>query len=167
MMARFKQTDKRNANAAFTLVEIVMGAAVLGVTMVAFFGGITSGLYIVNTFRQDLLATQILTQKTEAVRLCTWSQLAALPATFQYLYKGSATNSSAGLTYYGTISVGHPTNVIPNSVSYYTNIDLITINLYWTNYFGLHSVAHKRQVQTLAAYYGLVNYTYGSGFIQQ
>jgi type II secretory pathway pseudopilin PulG len=165
-VARLAQ-NKRNTRAAFTLVEVAVAAGLLGITMAAFFACLASGLSVVNTSRQDLRATQILTQKTEAVRLCTWEQLQSLPTSFQdYYYPTGTTNSAPGITYYGTISVG-PATCIPSSASYYPEINLVTISLVWTNYLGSHAIVHNRQMQTLVAYYGLVNYIYGSGFIQQ
>lgn len=167
-MDNFKQTNKRRACAAFTLIEVMVGAGLLGIMMAAFFAALGSGMAIINTARQDLRATQILTQKTEAVRLCTWSQLASLPASFQdHYYSDGTTNSTPGVTYYGTISVGPATNCIPSTASYSDKIDLVTIGLVWTNYYGAHAMVHSRQTQTLVAYYGLVNYIYGSGFVQQ
>ena len=163
-----KQTRRQRAIAAFTLVEAVLAVGLLGVALAAFFACLGSGLNILDTSRQDLRATQILAQKTEAVRLCTWSQLASLPTSFKdYYYTSSLTNGTPGITYYGRISVGSATNCIPNSVSYQTNIDLVTINLVWTNYLGTHAIVHNRSMQTLVAYYGLVNYIYGQGFVQQ
>lgn len=145
----------------------MVAAAVLGIMMVIFFAGITGGYAIINTFRQDLRATQILTQKTEAVRLCTWSQINSLPQTFtDYYYTLGTTNNSANTVYSGTISVTAATN-ISSTVSYYDKIKLITVGVVWTNNFGAHPVVHSRQMQTLVAYYGLVNYIYGTGFTQQ
>lgn len=159
--------NPRKACRGYTLVEVLVAAAVLGITMTIFFAGITSGYAIIATFRQDLRATQVLTQKTEAVRLCTWSQLNSLPQTFTaYYYSLDPTNNTANTAYAGTISVTDATN-LPNSVSYYDKIKLVTIGVTWTNNFGGHPVVHQRQMQTLVAYYGLVNYIYGAGFIQQ
>lgn len=150
-----------------TLVEVLVSAAVLGIMMVIFFAGITGGYAIINTFRQDLRATQILTQKTEAVRLCTWSQINGLPQSFtDYYYSLGTTNNSANTVYTGTISVGAATN-ISSSAAYYDKVKLVTIGVVWTNNFGGHPVVHNRQMQTLVAYYGLVNYIYGAGFTQQ
>jgi prepilin-type N-terminal cleavage/methylation domain-containing protein len=152
---------------AYTLVEVMVAGAVLGIMMVIFFAGIAGGYNIINTFRQDMRATQILTQKTEAVRLCTWSQLNSLPLSFtDYYYSLGATNTTANTVYKGTISVGAATN-IPNSVTYYDRVKLITVGVVWTNNLGSRPVVHNRQMQTLVAYYGLVNYIYGTGFIQQ
>jgi prepilin-type N-terminal cleavage/methylation domain-containing protein len=167
MLARFGKTGAQKANAAFTLVEIMVAVGVLGIMMAAFFTGLASGLGIVNTARQDLRATQILTQKTEAVRLLTWDQLHSLPINFvDYYYPSGTTNSAPNITYYGTISVG-PASCIPSSVTYYSQIDLVTISLVWTNSVGADYIAHSRSTQTLVSYYGLVNYIYGQGFVQQ
>lgn len=167
MVVRCGQINNRQANAAFTLVEIVVAAGLLGIMMAAFFACLGSGIAIVNNARQELRATQILTQKAEAIRLCTWSELHSLPASFQEYYNSSGiTNDTTGITYYGTISVG-PATCIPSSVSYYDDINLVTVNLVWTNYVGAHPIVHKRQMQTLAAYHGLVWYLYGSDFLQQ
>lgn len=167
MVTRFRQNHKPRLNAAFTLAEVVIAVGVLGVTLGAFFAALAGGLEIVDATRQELRATQILTQKTEAVRLCTWHELNTLPSTFQdYYYTATTTNTTAHLTYYGTISVTNA-NCIPNTVSYYTNIDLVTVSLVWTNYLGMHAIAHSRSMSTLVAYYGLVNYLYGQDFIQQ
>lgn len=157
----FKMVKKCRADAAFTLVEVMVAVGVLGITMVAFFACLGSGLSIMNTARQDLRATQILTQKTEFVRLCNWQQLLSLPSSFQdYYYDSSGTtNDMTNLTYYGTITVSNvPSTCIPTTVSYYNNIRLVTIGLVWTNYLGVNSIAHHREVQTLVSYNGLFNY---------
>ncbi|HKW28172.1 MAG TPA: hypothetical protein VJT54_02470, partial [Verrucomicrobiae bacterium] len=93
-----KQTRRQRAIAAFTLVEAVLAVGLLGVALAAFFACLGSGLNILDTARQDLRATQILAQKTEAVRLCTWSQLASLPTSFKdYYYTSSLTNGTPGI----------------------------------------------------------------------
>jgi len=161
---------KHPIESAFTLVEVLVGASILAIMMVTLFAGLATGYSIINTLRQDLRATQILTQKTEAVRLCTWTQLNSLPQSFQDYYSPFGTTnagSTNSLTYYGTISVGSASSVIPGSPTYQSQIELVTIGLVWTNSVGSHQVAHNRQMQTLVAYHGLVNYIYGSGFVQQ
>jgi prepilin-type N-terminal cleavage/methylation domain-containing protein len=145
----------------YTLVEVIMGVAIMAVVLAALFGGLISGFAIINTSRQDLRATQILTQKTEAIRLCTWSQLASLPASFQeYYYPPGTTNGTAGILYYGKIAIGTPT-MIPNTVSYQSNIDQVTISVVWTNFLEGHPVVHSRQIQTLVSLNGIQNYVYG------
>ena len=144
---------------AYTLVELMVATLLLGILMAVFFAGFSQGYTSLNTTRQNLRATQILTQKTEAVRLCTFSQLTNLPSTFQESYTGSGTNTTTAI-YYGKISVASATN-IPSSVSYYNTIKLVTISVVWTNYIGSRAIIHSRQMQTLAARDGMVNYIYG------
>lgn len=150
------------ANAAergHTLVEVLVAAAALGIMLTMYFAGLKMGDSIINTLRQDLRATQILTQKTEDFRLCTWTNVSSLPPTFQAYYSQSTTNSTANsLVYYGTISTSSPTNI----PSYGGLVKVITVQVTWTNYFSRHPVAHTRQMQTLVAANGLVNYILGS-----
>jgi prepilin-type N-terminal cleavage/methylation domain-containing protein len=145
---------------AYTLVEVLVAVALLGLMMTIFFMGIGQGYLNLNTTRQDLRATQILTQKAEAVRLCTWIELTNLPPAFTDYYLDSSASNSGMTTYYGTISVVDATNV-PSTVSYYNKIKLVTVSVTWTNYAYDHSYAHTRSIQTIAAYNGLVNYIYG------
>ena len=154
-MSGFRQTS-----AAYTLVEVMVAAALLGLMLTVYFTGFGQGYLNLNTARQDLRATQILTQKTEAIRLCTFSQLTTLPTTFKDYYLDSSATNSQLTTYYGTISVTSATN-IPNWVSYYDKIKLVTISVSWTNYLYDHLIPHTRSMQTLAASAGLVNYVYG------
>lgn len=154
-----------------SLMEVIVATAILGIMLVVLFAGLAGGYSIINTFRQDLRATQILTQKTEFVRLCTWSQVNSLPATFVDYYApiGSAGGSQTNIIYYGTIRVGTATN-LPASAAAYNNtntIELVTVDLTWTNILVPNHVAHHRRMQTLVSYHGLVNYIYGNGFVQQ
>lgn len=145
---------------AFTLVEVLIGTAVVAIMMAVLFVGLAQGYTNLNTSRQNLRATQILTQKAEAVRLCLWTNINNLPATFVDYYNGGSGSNGPATEYYGTISVGAATN-IPSSVSYYSQIKLITISVTWTNYLYDRPISHTRQMQTLCAYNGLVNYIFG------
>lgn len=146
---------------AFTLVEVLIGTAVVGIMMAVLFVGLAQGYTNLNTSRQNLRATQILTQKMEAFRLCLWTNINNLPTTFVDYYNGGGSGSNGPSTeYYGTITVGAATN-IPSSVSYYSQIKLVTVSVNWTNYFYDRPIPHTRQMQTLCAYNGLVNYIFG------
>ncbi|MDE3068330.1 MAG: hypothetical protein KGJ60_12355 [Verrucomicrobiota bacterium] len=149
------------AERAFTLLEVVCSAALLLVTVVALFSGFSSGFGIIRTTREDLRATQILTQKMEALRLLTWSQLSLCPSSFQdCYYPQNVTNNTAGTVYYGTISIGAATN-ISDLVTYKSRVRLVTIGVVWTNFLGGHPIVHARQMQTLSAQYGIQNYIWG------
>ena len=145
---------------AFALAEVLVAVLVLAIIAVAFYGALSSGFSVAQTTREDLRATQILMQKAEAIRLCTWDQLTNF--TFQEVYDPTApTNTSAGVVYSGTVTDGAATN-IPNSAAYAGNMRLITLTVGWTNYNGRAPVAHTRQMQTQVARYGLQNYIWGA-----
>lgn len=116
---------------------------------------------LVDSTRQELRATQILTQKSEAIRLCSWSSLTNCPISFTEVYDPNSPNGSVGTRYVGTISTNDPT-VIPNSMSYRSNMCVATITLFWTNYIGNQRLIHSRTTQTLIARYGIQNYIWGT-----
>lgn len=142
---------------AFTLVEVLISAVILGIICISLFTCFSTSFAVTQSARENLRATQILLQQTEAIRLCTWSQLTNV--TFQANYDPTST-SGHGVVYYGTLTTNAAT-CIPSSASYQPNICLVTINLTWTNYTLNQPVAHTRQMQTLVARYGLQNYLWG------
>jgi prepilin-type N-terminal cleavage/methylation domain-containing protein len=145
---------------AFTMVEVMVAVCVLAVASISLYGGLASGFIVVDSTRQELRATQILTQKAEALRLCTWASLTNCPISFSEPY--DPTSANGGTLYVGTVSTNTPT-VIPNSAAYRTNVCLATITLYWTNYSGTQKIVHSRTSQTLIARYGIQNYIWGAG----
>jgi Tfp pilus assembly protein PilV len=155
----------RKAQEAFTLAEVIIAVFVLAVMTLSLYAGFTTGFMIVDSAREDLRATQILMQKAEAIRLCTWSSLANCPITFVERYDptGYSGGSSAGGTLYrGTLTTNVPSS-IRGSAAYKTNMCLVNLTIAWTNYNGRQFCAHSRSMQTLVARYGLQNYIWGTG----
>jgi type II secretory pathway pseudopilin PulG len=152
----------RRGTRAFTLVEVLISAGILAFMMLSLYTAFTLGFASIETTREELRATQLMMQKVEAIRLCTWNQLSNCPGTFTANYNPlPTTNGSAGALYSGTlVTTGAATN-IPDSASYKNKVHLITVTVTWTNFIGNNKIIHTRQMQTLAAYYGMQNYIYG------
>jgi hypothetical protein len=145
---------------AFTIAEIVVAVMVLMTVAICFYAGLSSCFGVVQSSREDLRATQILIQKLEAVRLCTWSQLSNF--SFQEFYDPlDQTNHEAGALYFGTVST-NVANGISDTSAYKSNVCLVTVTVNWTNYNGHTSMGHTRQMQTQVARYGLQNYIWGA-----
>jgi prepilin-type N-terminal cleavage/methylation domain-containing protein len=144
---------------AFTITEVLIAVFILGVAAMSLYGGFAAGFLLVDSTRQELRATQILTQKAEALRLCSWSSLTNFPISFTESYDPTSTNG--GTIYVGTVATNVAT-VIPVSSGYRSNMCLATINLYWTNYNGRQKIVHARSSQTLVARYGIQNYIWGT-----
>lgn len=154
--------NPNRATRAFTLVEVLMSVGILAIMVVSLYAAFISGFASIKTTREELRATQILTQKLEAIRLCTWAQLSNCPTSFQEYYDPlGVTNSTAGAIYAGTFSTTGVATNIADSVSYKTSLHLITLTVTWTNYINNSPIIHTRQMQTLSAYNGLQNYIWG------
>lgn len=164
--------------AAFTLVEVLVGIALLGVVVTALYSGMTYGLARTVTTREEMRATQVMLEKMEQLRLYTWEQVNynydpddpedptdpfdpedphdvadeptefLIPAKFSEPFTPGLTNAG-DLQYYGTFSV---TNV-PMSEAYSNSLRLITVSITWTN----GNQVKTRSMQTYFAKYGLQN----------
>jgi type II secretory pathway pseudopilin PulG len=144
-----------------TLVETMMAVVMVGFMMTSLYAGFTFGFRTVQMTREDLRATQILEQKTEALRLCTWSSLTNLPISFTTLYDPTSVQNGGGTIYTGYITT-NAADSIPNSAGYKSNMCLAMVTIYWTNYVGKQALPRSRQMQTQMARYGLQNYIWGA-----
>ena len=146
---------------AYSLPEVLVSVAIFGIMVSSLFAGFSYGFANVKATREDLRATQILTGKMEAIRLCTWSQLSNCPSSFSDCYDPLAATGSKGAVYTGTIVIITPTN-ISNSVSYRDKMRLVTVSISWTGSTGGNPVTHSRQMQTFSAFDGMQNYIWGN-----
>src|SRR6266550_6085100 len=107
---KIRISNQRRAKAgsgAFTLMEVLVAVAIIGIQFVALYLGMTQGFGIVQVSRENLRATQILQEKMETIRLYTWDQITNngfIPPTFTAAFypAGSQTNNNQGATYQGT-----------------------------------------------------------------
>ena len=155
-------THKAGARArgAYTIIDVMMGVALLGTMVVSLYGGIASGFAITQLARENLRGTQIMLERMEGIRLFNWNQLTnstMVPATFSsYYYPLATTNNSQGITYYGTMTVAS-TNLNP-TVTYSANMRLVTVSLLWTN----NGYPRSRTMSTLVAKNGVQNYVFSN-----
>lgn len=160
---KIKKTIRKSISGiapAFTIADVLVAVLVLATIGSAFYTALSCGFTMVLSSRDDLRATQILMQKSEAIRLLTWGQLTNF--SFREVYDPfGVTNNSAGTVYTGTV-VTNAASGIPNTASYATNMRLVTITLAWTNSTGT-PLRHTRQLQTEVARYGVQNYIWGAG----
>src|SRR5262245_59367484 len=62
-------------NRGFTLVEAVVGMALLGLVCMALSSGVCNSVFLVQLSRDNLRATQIMAEKLDTIRLYSWKQL--------------------------------------------------------------------------------------------
>jgi hypothetical protein len=141
----------------------MVAALSLGIMTLALCGCLWTGFNLIQSSRENLRATQIMMQRTEAIRLFNWVQLMDtnyLKPNFTEYYDPQSANSQ-GTTYSGFVTANVPTNV---PTAYTNNMRVVTISLFWTNVYGRTFVTRSRQLQTQVARYGMQNYVWGASF---
>jgi prepilin-type N-terminal cleavage/methylation domain-containing protein len=153
---RFSRSGR--CRVAFTLIELMVGVAVMGLLAASLYAGLSYGFAVISLSREEERATQILAQRMEVVRLLNWDQVANLPGyiptTFTDCYaSANPTNVPGGsLLYHGTVLV---TNA-PVTESYADQLRMIQIRLTWQS----GNRTHSRQMTTFVSQYGLQRYVY-------
>jgi len=145
---------RRRGTAGFSLVEVTVGLGIVGTCVAALFSGFTTGFFTIRMARENLRATQILLQKTEALRLLSWDQLTGtntIPTTFTERYDPNAATDK-GITYTGTIAI----TTCPISSSYSNDMKQVVVSVTWQT----GSLNRNRSYSTYVARYGLQNYIY-------
>lgn len=154
---------------AFTLPEVLVAVAVVGVVFVSLYAGITAGFGIMSVARENIRATQIMQDRVEEMRLYNWTQVTSFGSSTSYIpsfftepffptgtnYSGSSlstnNNPGSGFFYYGTISVTNS----GLTEAYSNDLKLVTVTLKWTN-----GTARSRTLSTMVSQYGMQNYIY-------
>jgi prepilin-type N-terminal cleavage/methylation domain-containing protein len=155
MKTKYGTLDCRSA---FTLIEVAMTTAILGVVFAAFYSGIGAGFSLVGLTRENLRADQLLLERMETIRLYSWDQVNSngfIPTTFTapfYPPIAGQTNANTGVTYYGTMDISS----VPLNVSYSNSLKQVTATLTWTN--GGHQ--RVRSMSTFVSQTGLQAYIY-------
>lgn len=158
---RIRIFNRAQRQRAATLAEVMVAVAVLAILMVSLFACFAFGFNTIRGTREDLRATQIMMQKIEGLRLCTWSELnAQCPFNFTETYASASGTNYSSVTYNGTVTVANNPN-LPSA--YQSYVKLITVTVTWKTSRGDNAppLTHTRSMQTQSAYYGLVNYLYG------
>ena len=137
------------------MVELLVATAVLGIMFVSLYSGFSAGFAIIELARENLRATQILQEKMETIRLYTWDQINTagfIPTNFVENFYSVGTNSNAGLTYTGSVSIAQA----PISTSYSNDLKSVNIQVRWRS----AGITRTREMSTLVTRNGLQNYIY-------
>lgn len=146
-----KQTSRHNA--AFTLVEALVGLAVVGTVFFSLYSGISMGFGIIKLARESVRATQILQEKMEIVRLYNWEQINStnyVPRTFEDGF--DPTNKTGSLIYSGTILISNA----PISEAYRSALLEVTAEIHWNS----GGITRQRSITTFVSRYGMQNYLF-------
>jgi hypothetical protein len=148
----------RKLRAAGTLIEVVIATVILSILGGGIMGAVNYGLFSMRCTRENQRATQIMLEKTEAIRLYNWDQVITdgfIPTNFIAYYDPQTTNMP-GVIYNGTMAV-LPVQFGGPTPSYSNNMRQVTVTITWTT---MGSINHYRTLTTYIARDGIQNYVY-------
>ncbi len=136
--------------------EAMIAVLLAAIMLLALYGCFASGYSMLTVSRENLRATQILQQRIERVRLCTFKQIkdpAINPPLVTEYYAPAAQGISPGVNYtVSFLTAVPPMGSVPEG--YRTNMLLVTVGATWTS----GKVKRTRSMQTYVALNGIENY---------
>ncbi len=145
---------RRLLHHAFTIIEALVAVGVVGVVVLAMYGGLSSVFTMIRMARENQRATQIMVEKMETVRLYNWDQINSngfIPRAFQaHYYSLNGTNS--GTVYDGAITI----TSAPLNTTYSNTLRMVVVDIIWMS----GQLPRSRQIRSYVSQYGLQNYVY-------
>jgi hypothetical protein len=140
-----------NGKGAFTLVELMIGAGILALTIVALYGAFSFGFSTIKLSQEEVRADQILVQKLETLRVYDWSKVVNnyIPTNFTEWFSGTG-----GVNYDGSLSVTQFVPSASTNESYSDTLRQVTVSVQWIS----GGVPRTRSMTTLVSQYGIQTY---------
>jgi prepilin-type N-terminal cleavage/methylation domain-containing protein len=146
----------RGEEHGFTLVEVMVASALIGIMFLAFMAGFSTSFQGVQLDRENSRATQILLEKTELLRLYDWDQITGsdpsiyIPTNFIASFYPDTNNG--GFSYSGTVVIAN----VPIAENYSNDMRQVILTVTWTS----GRTTRSRTMSTFVSKYGLQNYIY-------
>ena len=131
--------NRRPLNAAFSLIDVMMGSLVLVVGLMGMIQAVIAGAEMLSTARRQTLAAQIISHEMEELRIASWSTVSGLATSETAVTIDSQFDSaitSAGLIKGTATTLSYPTRtlVLTRTVSDIVSGSLrqVTFTVKWT-----------------------------------
>jgi hypothetical protein len=126
--------DPKKGEGAFTVPEALIAVLLAALMLVALYGCFASGFSMMRVSREDLRATQIILQRMERLRLCTFDQVQNPninpPIVMEYFDPVNKDKGGGGVGYTVTFTSSYPPmGTVP--LAYRTNMLLVTVKASW------------------------------------
>src|SRR4026208_1801298 len=150
---------RRNGKKAFFLLEAVIGMALLGLVFMAMYTGLVTTTFSVQLSRENLRATQLMTEKLDTIRLYGWKKIVEDPYYVHWtdvpVYPDDPSklgNDATPRVFKGEILVENA----PITEVYASDLRMITVRVMWAT----GKLNRTRTMSTLVSKYGLYRYVY-------
>ncbi|PYI84618.1 MAG: hypothetical protein DME26_12950 [Verrucomicrobia bacterium] len=150
-----KRAPKETTQNGFTLIEVLIGMAIVGGLIITLYTGLAWGFRVIRLARENIRATQVMAEKMETIRLYNWDQVTSngfIPSTFNVPYYPVGQTNGSGVIYHGTMTVTNATL----GTSYDPDMRRVIVTLNWTT----GQLPRTRTIETYVSRYGLQNYVY-------
>ncbi|HKQ40442.1 MAG TPA: hypothetical protein VJ063_20395 [Verrucomicrobiae bacterium] len=149
---------RRNGKKAFFLLEAVIGMALLGLVMMAMYTGLCTTTFSVQLSRENLRATQIMTETLDTIRLYGWKKInpiyiQTVPTLPLYVDDPSKAGNDASTRVFTREITLEPA---PIAEPYGVDMQVVTVKLTWQT----GKLKRTRTMSTMVSKYGLNRYVY-------
>jgi prepilin-type N-terminal cleavage/methylation domain-containing protein len=153
-LTKSKHASTEARRQGFSILELVVAMALIGMLVLAVYGAITSGMGTMRMARENLRATQILLEKMEAMRLYNWDQLnpSFVPPQFIANYDVNSASTNSGILYYGTVEIAKA----DTGTTYAGDMKQVTVRIRWKT----GAINRTRAMSTYVCRSGIQNYVY-------
>jgi type II secretory pathway pseudopilin PulG len=136
----------------FTIVEVVISICILGISAAGLMSSFQYAFLAIKMARENQRATQVMLERSEAIRCFSWDNLDKVPPQTTDYYN-PATQSKPVYTVYTTVAAFSPSGSTP---AYAANMKQLKTVVTWTT----GSIARARTNVTYIAKDGVQNYVY-------
>ena len=144
----------RKRSRAFPLVEVLFAMGIVGILVTALYAAIATSTKWVRACQEDEIATRIMSEKLDTIRLYNWDQMNSngfIVTNFVVGMDPSLTNSIAYYT--GRVEI---VNALPATATegYKTSLKKITVSVTWVS----GQRPQNRSMTTFVSQYGLSSF---------
>jgi prepilin-type N-terminal cleavage/methylation domain-containing protein len=135
---------------AFSLIEVMFAMAIVGVLITALYAAIATSTNWVRICQENEVATQIMSEKLDTIRLYNWDQITSNGFIATNFTVGINPMTNANPYYTGRVFIAHSIG----TGGYQTNLSRVTVNVSWVS--GRRP--QSRSMTTFVTTYGLSSY---------
>lgn len=136
--------------AAFSLVEVLIAVAIVGVLVITLYGALASSVTLVRACQENERVTQILSDKMDTLRLYNWTQMTNGFISTNFVLGIDPLDTASQPYYTGKIAITQA----PIPESYRSNLLQVIVTVHWVS----GSRPQTRSMSTYVAKYGLQTY---------